>query len=253
MKNKFLLAALCASAVAHAGAGQAAQAAAAPDASQQGASPAPSRQIPVQPAPQAWQVRQAAFAQAVTALAHDAANAQAKQQVEQALGDQAATPGAFTPMESLDMLGAYYLPRDGVEKIMPLIVKQAFLGWVDALQWGSPSAQEEIVVDQKLFSRAFRTRDGKKMIDAWMAIVRNDPPRATTIVDLGLRLGMADNLVQGQLTYDRRWPTAFGLERTSAANGGPPVLPALAAQMGYVQAQRLASARIKAFYLPVEQ
>jgi len=203
--------------------------------------------------PQAWQIRRAKLTRTINALIKNPANASAIKGIDYILTAHSKNPGDYTPMEAMDILGVYYLPREGLRKIMPLIVEQAFLGWFDTLRWSSESGKAEIVNNERFFSRSFELGGGKKIIDEWVDMVKNNPEEAKKIIDTGLRYGILFNALKEKNRYDHHWPTGYGLERMMVAMGGKPVPLATEPKMEYVEAQKAAMEKITSTYLSIKK
>ena len=87
--------------------------------------------LPKQP----WQERRAEFFKAVAgANKRDPA---AIKELDGVLTEFETHPMSRTPMENMDILGAFYVPKDGVEKPLVMIAENAALGWYDAMRFGS--------------------------------------------------------------------------------------------------------------------
>jgi hypothetical protein len=198
---------------------------------------------------QAWQVRRTEFAGAVRAANANGKDADAHRAVDRILTDYEHNPNGRTPMEVMDILGMFYLPKDGVKKTMPVIVREAVLGWFDVLQWASESGRAEIVNNEKFLVRAFLIAGGKKGADEWGALIKNEPQEAKRIVEEGIRYAAQPGVADGG--YDHRWPTAYGLERTVTALKGESGEPSAAIpRMDHDEAMAEAAKKISAYYLP---
>ncbi len=131
-------------------------------------------------------------------------------------------PFSRTPLENMEILSAFYVPRDGFDKCMSAVIMNAVLGWYDALRFASASGRAEIVHNERFFKMAFTL--GGTDSEA-VNFLRNNPDK------------IAESLVQGFLfaekfretsDYDRHWPSAYGLEVIiSALNGSCKEIPAL--------------------------
>jgi len=127
-----------------------------------------------------------------------------------------AHPVDQTPLENLDLIGAWYASRDGILKVLPQIVMNVTLGYYDTLRFASASGQEQILNGEGLFKRALLLA-GKPRIEEYVAVVNAHPEQIRAAVQEGL--AMADK-VKDTTSYDRNWPSAYGLEHTVCALGG---------------------------------
>jgi hypothetical protein len=207
------------------------------------------KQIPLAVQPQAWQARRAEFAGAIKAANADGKDETAHNTIDRILTDYEHHPNGRTPMEVMDILGMFYLPKNGIRKGMPVVVREAVLGWYDTLQWASDSGRAEIVNNEKFLVRAFLLAGGKKASDEWVAIIKNEPEEAKKIVAEGIRFATQPGVADGG--YDHKWPTAYGLERTiSTLKGEPEQATAANPRMSHDEAMAEAVKRITAYYLP---
>jgi len=216
---------------------------------------APNQTINIPVKPQAWQVRRTEFAQAVSASIKPLAiddDIKARKIIDRILTEYERNPDGRTPMEAMDLLGTFYLPREGFKVVMPIIVKEAVLGWVDTLQWASESAKAEIVNNEKFFSRAFLFGSANKNLDSWLGIIEKDPQTAKKLVENGIRVATATvHSTKWEGVYDHKWPTAYGLERMIKAMQGLPENTLITEpRMGQEQALKAAIDKVTAYYLP---
>jgi hypothetical protein len=168
--------------------------------------------IPVKP--QAWQTRRAEFAKEVRGA--QVGETAARLALDAALTDFEKHPMSRTPMEVMDIIGVAYAPKDPIDKVVQTTVTYAALGWYDALRFGSESGQAEIVNNEGFFRRAF-VLSGNETMQRIIAYLRADHARAARIIEQGLKIA---ELHRDDILYDRRWPTAYGLERMICAQGG---------------------------------
>lgn len=200
--------------------------------------------------PQAWQLRRSEFTKAVNASLRDPSDAKSHQLIDQALTEFEHYPDARTPMEIMDMLGAFYLPKDGIQKTMPFIIMQATLGWHDALQWASKSGMSEIYTNEGFFSRAFHV--GKTDFwKEWEAIIKNDPKLAEKIVVDGFKYAsvVLSTHAKTNRGYDHKWPTAYGIERILPAMSGQPERTISAPNLDPAEAYKAAKDVVLTYYL----
>lgn len=151
-------------------------------------------------------------------------------------------PFSRTPLENMEIISVYYVPKDGIEKCMPAVIVNAVLGWYDALRFASASGRTEIFHNEGFFKMAFTL--GGADSEA-VNFLRNNPDK------------IAESLVQGFLfaekfretsDYDRHWPSAYGLEGIiSALDGSCKEIPALPKDQ-WDNAWEEAKQRISAYY-----
>jgi hypothetical protein len=191
---------------------------------------------------EAWQNRRLERLKLIKdALAPNVANSQA---FDQMLTNFEAHPVAQTPIENMDLLGLFYARREGIAKALPVIVMNATLGWYDALRFGSPSGQIEIVNKAMLFKHVF-VLAGKERINEYMEFAKSHPAEIQAAIDQGLVFA---EKFKNSGDYDRRWPTAYGLERMICALGEacPPAVEAPQSQWNALWDQ--AKLRVKTYY-----
>jgi hypothetical protein len=162
---------------------------------------------------QPWETRRVQFAKIIQGVR--AGDAQARKEFDNVLTEFDTKPLVRTPMENMEIVGVYYLPREGVEKVLPIVVLNAMLGWYDALRFASESGRAEI--SQSLFKMAF-TVTGPDAGSKAARFFDEQPDRTQQIVEQGI--GMANSHRRAPPLYDQHWPTAFGLERSICAQGG---------------------------------
>ena len=118
-------------------------------------------------------------------------------------------------MEALDIVGTYYLPNEGIENSLTLIVTQLVLGWYDVLRFASPSGRAEILDNEQFFKRAL-VLSGKDVTDKSLRFLNDHQDRVLPLVENGV---MYAAKFRDTASYDRQWPTAYGLERILCASG----------------------------------
>ena len=185
-----------------------------------------------------WEQRRVGFFQtfkaAVQAKDPDAAKA-----YDALLTDFDTHPMARTPMENMDYLGVYYVPREGAEKCFVVVVLNAALGWYDALRFGSESGRSDIVLKEKFFVRAFALAGPEKQKQAAAFIVGN-PAGLGPVVEAGLQMAARQRDTD---LYDHTWPTAYGSERKAGIAVAP--LP----REQWDNAWEQAKARVRSYYI----
>lgn len=177
------------------------------------------------PPPQEWQVRREKLDHVIAAARQN--DPVALKQFDQILTDMENHPLDRTPLEALDIVGTYYMPNEGIESSLTLIVTQLVLGWYDVLRFASPSGRAEIVDHEQFFNRAL-VLSGKALTDTSLKFLNEHQDRVLPLVEAGV---MYADKFRETPTYDRRWPSAYGLERSLCASGeaekckAPPSLP----------------------------
>jgi hypothetical protein len=176
-------------------------------------------EVPQQP----WQKRRL---EQLTILKPSSSDQIQQQRLDQLLKDFDARPMSRTPMENMDVLGYAHTPKQGIDKILTVIVMNATLGWYDALRFGSESGRAEIKNNEGFFKRAL-VLAGKQRIDEFLARAKAHPDETKSAVEQGVTLA---EKFRNSDDYDRKWPSAYGLEKIICAQGGscapPPAKPA---------------------------
>lgn len=194
----------------------------------------------VEIAPQPWQVRRAEYAKTLQGVAkHDPGSLKTFDDI---LTEFDAAKMTRTPLENMDILGTYYVPREGVEKNLPVIAMMATLGWYDTLRFASESGKAEI--SQSLFKIPLALAGPAATAQA-VKLFNEDPAQTERSVTQGI--GFAAK-VRNKVNYDQQWPTAFGLERMICAQGGAcdkiSPLPASEWDAAWAEAEK----RVRAYY-----
>jgi hypothetical protein len=164
---------------------------------------------------QQWQERHIEFAKIVQGLRSKDTDSAKK--LDNILYEYDEHTFSRTPIESLDIIALYHFQKEGMEICLPLIVAHVVLGWYDALRFGSESGRSEILWNQKFYKR-FTIFSQKEQIDSVLKFLSDNPEKVRERVELGLKI--AENY-KNTVSYDRHWPSAFGLERLICAQGGP--------------------------------
>jgi hypothetical protein len=171
---------------------------------------APQNPLPRQP----WQIRRETYW--ATVKNANSQDADAKKKLDAVLTEFESQPFARTPMENMDILGTFYVPKDGVEKAFVIVIANATLGWYDALRFGSESGRTEIQTNERFFLRAYLL-SGPKTTEQFKQFMKEHPDQAHTALINGLSIA---EKIRKNPPYDVRWPTAYGLERVICAEGG---------------------------------
>ena len=190
-----------------------------------------------------WQARRAESQAVIMAGIAKPGNAEALKAVDLLLSDYEAHPVSRTPLENLDLIGRFYVEKDGVEKCLSVVVMNSVLGWYDALRFGSVSGRAEIQDNEHFFGRAY-ILGGRAAGEKVTELVRNNPKKLKDLVEQGL--GFADKYKETK-SYDRQWPLSFGMERVINTMGGhEEVKPLPEAQ--WDSAWREAKNQVKSYY-----
>jgi hypothetical protein len=170
---------------------------------------------------QAWQQRRADFARMVQGAREG--NPQDKQAVQVVLSQFESQAFARTPMENLEIVGVYYLPKEGIDPGLARVVANLVLGWYDALRFGTEAGRTEILRNEDFFKKAFLL-GGADIPTRASRFLQDHPERAAQLVAQGIGLAEA---ARETSSYDRRWPSAYGLERQVCARPPCAAAPAL--------------------------
>jgi hypothetical protein len=165
---------------------------------------------PLQP----WQERRTHLDQTIHAAENG--DSTATKQFDQVLTDFEKNPYGRTPIENLEIMGSYYLPNESVETTLPVIVTNLLLGWYDTLRFASPSGKAEILNNEHFFDKAFVLSNADATAKA-RAFMRGHPEQVAKLVAQGFGYAEKSREIQ---SYDRHWPTAYGLERIICASRG---------------------------------
>jgi hypothetical protein len=163
-----------------------------------------------------WQARRAESQAVIIAGLAKGANPAAVKALDQLLTDFEAHPVARTPLENLDLIGRFYVEKDGVEACLSVVVMNSVLGWYDALRFGSASGRAEIQDNEHFFGRVY-ILGGKPAAEKLVGLVEKNPKKLKDLVEQGL--GFAEKYKDVK-SYDRQWPLSFGMERVLNTMGG---------------------------------
>jgi len=172
------------------------------------ARPAAVRTVDVPVELQPWQQRREEFFETLRGVYEG--NITAVRRFDTILTEFETKPFSRTPMEHLDVLGAFYIPREGVEPAFQFIVMHAVLGWYDTLRFGSTSATAEIFTNARFFLIPFLLGGPRVKADA-RAFFKLPAERRAKHLQAGIAL--AEKFRNAPKEYDQHWPTAYGLER----------------------------------------
>lgn len=206
------------------------------------ASAAPTQAKPIQVDLQPWQQRRMEFIKTVQGL--HKGDSIARKDFDAVLTEFETHAFSRTPMENMEILGVFYVPKDGIEKSMSIVIANAVLGWYDALRFASESGRAEIINNEGFFKKAF-VLGGPDMANKAAQFLQNDPGKIAKSLAQGF--SFADKFRETS-NYDRHWPSAYGLERVICASGGsckaPPPMPEDQWDKAWEEAKR----RVTAYY-----
>lgn len=166
--------------------------------------------------------------------------------LDKILTDYESVAFRYTPLESLEIIGFYYLPREGMEKAFQVIVAEQVMGWYDVLRFASESGRAEIVNNEGFFKLPIAI--GGPRISAQAAKYFSErPAQAREMLARGF--AMADSWRETQ-NYDRHWPAYYGLERLACLQDHSKCKPASELDRAkWDAAWSQAKERITAYYL----
>lgn len=164
--------------------------------------------------PQSWQARRAEFARLVNN--YNPADKAVVEAFDAVLTEFEKQPFSRTPMENMEILGVYYVPREGIEPTLSLIAANAALGWYDALRYGSESGRSEIMHNEGFFRLPFMLA-GESYSQMAVKFFEEQPEKTAQLVLQGIAIADA---LKDDPRYDHLWPSAYGLERILCAMGG---------------------------------
>jgi hypothetical protein len=151
----------------------------------------------------AWQLRRDQFFQTVHGV--EANDPHANEVFSAILTDFEDHPLGRTPMENMDILGVFFVPREGAEKWMTAVVMNAILGWYDVLRFGTQAGQKVILDDDKFFVRAFAL-GGPDVFKQSMAFIRGHPDKVAASVEDAVALA---EKTRDSAAYDQHWPADY--------------------------------------------
>jgi hypothetical protein len=191
---------------------------------------------------QPWQVRRAAYESLVQRLRHG--DLSAGTDYNAVLTEFDTRPFSRTPIEELEILGDFYVPKEGLDPTLIAVVQFLALGWYDVLRYASASGEAEILNNEGFFRIAF-SRGGPDVTKKALNFFQSHPDRIRALVDQGMAIVEkwrdTDN-------YDRHWPTAYGLERFICAQGGPCKAPTELPKKQWDEAWQQAKDRVYRYF-----
>lgn len=159
-------------------------------------------------APPQFQVRRRIFNQVAQGIMRN--EPAAATALDQILTDYESAAFRYTPLESLEIIGFYFLPREGMERAFQLIVAQQVMGWYDVLRYASDSGRVEIVNNEGFFKLPIAIAGPR--IGAQASKYFDERPADARMM-LARGFAFADAWRETQ-NYDRHWPAYYGIERS---------------------------------------
>lgn len=193
---------------------------------------------------QPWQIRRKEFTKIVQGVREK--NPTALKDFDAVLTDFDTRPFGRTPMENMEILGIFYVPKDGVEVAFSVIVANAVLGWYDALRFASESGRAEIINNEGFFKKAL-VLGGPDITAKAVKFLEGSNERKTQLLTQGISFAEKFRNVS---EYDRQWTTAYGLERIICAQGGACRTPSPMPKEQWDKAWEEAKQRVTLYYQP---
>ena len=170
--------------------------------------------------PQQWQIRRSETAKAFNAYYGSGGKDKAAAgKVDAILTKLEKNPWSVTPMEAIDIYGAFYVPNEGAKNIgglLQMVSMFAIVGLYDTNRFADASGRAEIMNNEGFLKRPF-TLGGDAGVKQLVAFLEKHPKEAEAAVSAGAN--MAAKLAESA-QYDVHWPTAYGLTRMSCAMEG---------------------------------
>jgi len=198
------------------------------------------------PQMQPWQVRRAAYESLAQRLRQG--DFSAGKDYDAVLTEFDTRPFSRTPIEELEIIGDFYIPKEGLDPALSVVVMHLVLGWYDALRFASESGRAEIVNYEGLFREAF-ARGGPDVTNKAVKFLQDNPDRAHALIAQGI--ATAEKWRETG-NYDRHWPMAYGLERSICAQGGPCNAPTQLPKEQWDRAWEQAKDRVRAYFDPAK-
>ena len=198
--------------------------------------------VPMQP----WQVRRAAYQALAQRLRQG--DFSAGKDYDAVLTEFDTRVLARTPIENLEILGDFYIPKEGVDPALAIVVQNLVLGWYDALRFASEAGRVEIVNNEGFFKKAF-AQGGADVTKKAVRFVEDNPDRVHDLVAQGI--SYAEKYRETN-NYDRHWPTAYGIERIVCAQGGPCTQPTELPREQWDRAWEDAKRRVSTYFEPAK-
>lgn len=125
----------------------------------------------------------------------------------------ASEKGELTPMETMELLGLFYVPKElqnkppNMESTLRIIATQATLGWYDALRFADASGRAEIVNNEAFFTLPLQDNAA-----VFVQFMKNHPEQAANAVKIGIQYAR-NKIKTNNIGYDQHWPASYGLLR----------------------------------------
>lgn len=195
---------------------------------------------------QEWQKRRAKTAEAFLGAVKGSKEHLAR--FDKVLTDFERSPLSFTPVEAVELVAAYYVPKDGLNHAgVAMLAAVQTLGWYDALRYGTASGRAEIVDNENFFRMPLLGENNAKAKEELVALMRQNPELVRSWVEEGLAMAEASRETQ---KYDRKWPSAYGLERLQCAMGGRCAAPKAAPKESWDALWEQSKARVFKYWTP---
>lgn len=170
--------------------------------------------------PQQWQIRRSETAKAFNAYyASGGKDKAAAGKVDAILTNLEKNPWSVTPMEAIDIYGAFYVPNEGdkyIGSLLQMVSMFAIVGLYDTNRFADASGRAEIMNNENFLRRPF-TLGGEAGVKQLVDFLQQHPKEAEAAVSAGA--SKAAKLAE-MAQYDIHWPTAYGLTRMSCAMEG---------------------------------
>lgn len=163
----------------------------------------------------AWQVRSLETQKIIEVIrdpkATEAQHAKAVSEFDARL--TAAEKGELTPIETMELFGLFYMPKDLQSKTpnmttnLQIIATQATLGWYDALRFADDSGRAEIVNNNAFFTLPF-----DQNLRVFVQFMEDHPEESAAAVLKGIQYAR-DKIKADSILYDQHWPASYGLLR----------------------------------------
>lgn len=180
----------------------------------------PGHTVEIKVEPQAWQVRRNETAQTLNAFyASGGKDKAAEAKLDAILTGLEKDPMSITPMEAMDLYGAFYVPNEGATQIaslLKMVAVFAMIGLYDTYRFADASGRAEILNNEGFLKRAF-TLGGDAGTKQLVDFLTKHPKEAEAAVSGAANI--ASTLIE-KAHYDVHWPTAYGLARMSCSLEG---------------------------------
>ena len=200
------------------------------------------KEVKIQVQLQPWQKRRADFSKIVQGLREN--NPDAKRDFDAVLTEFETRTLSRTPIENMEILGVFYVPKDGMDPALSVIAMNAVLGWYDALRFASESGRAEITNNEGFFKKPIILGGSDSQRKA-VNFLQGNPKRVTDLLEQGM--SYADKFRE-TASYDRTWVTAYGMEKYICATGGSCESPRALPKEQWNDAWKEAKQRVTSYY-----